>query len=57
MSGLPAVESAADMKGIIILTACQIAEQLAAIGDQAGAYALVTLGKTIEEIPCTEGRA
>ncbi len=57
MSGLPAVESAADMKGIIILTACQIAEQLAAIGDQAGAYALVTLVKTIEEIPCTEGRA
>ena len=57
MSEIPNIESAADMKAIIILTACNIAEKLTQIGDQNGAYALVTLVKTIEQIPCTEGRA
>ena len=56
MTGIPNIESAADMKAIIILTVCDIAEKLTQIGDQNGAYALVTLVKTIEQIPCAEGQ-
>ena len=48
------IETAYDMKAIIILTACDVMQQLLRIGDEPGAYALKVLVETIENIPCKE---
>jgi hypothetical protein len=48
---LPTIETAADMKALVIVTCCDIALRLKAEGDVDGAYALVTLVKVIECIP------
>jgi hypothetical protein len=52
MSDLPVIQTAYDMKALMILTACDIIRQLDRLGDHAGAYALKCLVETIETIPC-----
>ena len=54
MSDLPVVQTAYDMKAIIVLTSCDIMETLYRRGDMAGAYALKALVETIENIPCAK---
>ena len=51
---LLAVETAYDMKAIVILTACDIMQKLADIGDMQGAHALQIFVETIERIPTKE---
>jgi hypothetical protein len=51
MNNSPEIVALEDVKAVIILTACDIAQRLNQIGDEAGAYALVTLVKTIEQMP------
>lgn len=48
------IETAYDMKALIILSACDIIDQLSSIGDYNGAYALRCLIETIETLPCKE---
>lgn len=48
------IETAYDMKAFIILSACDIIDQLSSIGDYNGAYALRCLIETIETLPCKE---
>jgi hypothetical protein len=48
------IETAYDMKAIIILSACDIMQTLALIGDMNGAHALQILIETIESLPCKE---
>ena len=48
---IPEIQTAYDMKAVVILTCCDIAEKLKAMGDRAGAHAIVTLVKAIEEMP------
>jgi len=45
------IQSAYDMKALIILSACDIIQQLVAIGDLHGAYAIRCLIETIEMLP------
>jgi len=56
VSDMPETVALEDVKAVIILTACDIAQKLSQMGDQSGAYALVTLVKTIEQMPI-ESRA
>lgn len=51
---LPAVETAYDMKAIVVLTACDIMQKLAQIGDMQGAHALQIFVETVEQIPTKE---
>ncbi len=51
---LPAVETAYDMKAIVVLTACDIMQKLAEIGDMQGAHALQIFVETVEQIPTKE---
>lgn len=48
---LPVVETAYDMKAVVILTACDIMQKLAEIGDMHGAHALQIFVETVEHIP------
>lgn len=51
MTEMPTITSASDLKAIIILSCCDLIEQLQDRGDLAGAHALVALVQTIEVIP------
>ena len=48
---VPVITTAYDMKAIVILMCCDIMGSLMEIGDEDGAYALLALVKTIEQIP------
>ena len=45
------IQSAYDMKALIILSACDIMQQLVSIGDLHGAHAIRCLIETIELLP------
>ena len=47
------IQSAYDMKAVIILTCCDLIKSLSDLGDDRGAYALKTLIETIEHIPAS----
>ena len=48
---LKTVDTAYDMKAVIILTCCDLIQALLELGDEQGARALSILIETIEQIP------
>lgn len=55
MSELPIkIKTAYDMKAIIVLNCCDIAEKLREIGDDAGSNAILILIKSIENFPAAD---
>ena len=47
------IQTAYDMKAVVILTCCDLIKALSDMGDERGAYALKVLVETIEHIPAS----